>query len=168
MEGRDRIMTLRQGNSESKDLLESLRAIGLTESFGQAAIFRIEARGQQRPLLAEACQQLVDIGREAIRNVHRHAGAKSVAMMVDYRNRSLRLRIADDGRGIDPEVLRAGYRYGHFGLIGMRERAAQLGARFRIDSNHLDGTRITVTVPGGVAFVDSWSRPGLWRERGTR
>jgi signal transduction histidine kinase len=165
MEGRDRILTLRKGDPEPRDLLESLRAIGVRESFGQVATFQIVARGKPRPLLAETCQQLIDIGREAIRNAHRHAGANSVAMTVDYRNRSLRLRIADDGRGIDPEILELGYRHGHFGLVGMRERAAQLGARFRIESNGRDGTRITVIVPSGIAFVGSWKWPWYSRER---
>jgi signal transduction histidine kinase len=161
MEGRDRIMTLRRAEPESKDLLESLTVIGGRESAGQVATFEISASGKPRPLLSETCQQLIDIGREAIRNAHQHAGASRVAMSVDYRNSSLCLRIMDDGRGIDPEILEAGHRRGHFGLLGMRERAAQLGAHLRIESNGGAGTRITVTVPGGVAFVDRWKWP--WR-----
>lgn len=163
MEGRDRILSLRGGDPEPKDLLAALAAIGNKESAGKVATFEITASGMPRPLLAETCQQLVDIGREALRNAHRHARASHVAMTVDYRNGSLRMRIADDGRGLDPEIRSAGHRRGHFGLVGMRERAAQLGAHFRIDSNGGAGTRITVTVPADVAFVDSWKRP--WRVR---
>lgn len=153
VQARDRIMTLRQADPQCNDLLESLAAIGGSESEGQVATFEITARGKPRRLLAQTCQQLLDIGREAIRNAHRHAGARRVAMTVDYRNSSLCLRIVDDGRGIDPDILEAGHRRGHFGLVGMRERATQLGARFRIESNGRAGTRITVTVPGGVAFA---------------
>ncbi len=163
MEGRDRIMSLRGAGPRSQDLLESLAAIGGRESAGQVATFEITASGTPRPLLAATCQQLIDIGREAIRNAHRHSGASRVGMTVDYRNSSLRLHIVDDGRGIDPDILRAGHRRGHFGLLGMRERAAQLGARFRIESNAGAGTRITVTVPGGVAFARRWRWP--WRAR---
>ena len=151
MEGRDRIMSLREAEPQSEDLLESLATIGGVESAGQVAIFEITASGKPRPLLAKTCQQLIDIGREAIRNAHRHAGASRVAMTVDYRSSSVCLRIVDDGRGIDPEILRVGYRHGHFGLLGMRERAAQLGAHFHIESDRDAGTRITVSVPVGTA-----------------
>ena len=163
VEGRERILALRRADLECEDLLESLTELGSTESAGQVARFEMTSNGQQRPLISETCQQLIDIGREAIRNAHRHARASHVVMTVDYRNSSLRMRIVDDGRGIDPEVLRAGHRRGHFGLVGMRERATQLGAHFSIESDRIRGTRITVTVPGGVAFVDRWKWP--WQAR---
>jgi signal transduction histidine kinase len=159
VEGRDRILTLRSVEPESKDLLESLTEIADTESAGQAARFELVARGKPRLLFSEARQQLVDIAREAVRNAHRHARASRVAVTVDYRDTSLEMRIADDGRGIDPEILADGRRGGHFGLVGMRERAAQLGARFSVESNGTMGTRITVTVPAGVAFRGHWLWP---------
>ena len=163
VEGRDRILTLRSAPPECRDLFDSLAEIGNAESAGQAARFEITTRGQRRLLLAEACQQLLDIAREAIRNAHRHACASIVATTVDYRRSSLRLQIADDGRGIDPEILAAGQRRGHFGLVGMRERAAQLGASFRVESNRAAGTRITVTVPGSIVFQSHWRWP--WQGR---
>jgi signal transduction histidine kinase len=165
MEGRDRILTLRRVDAQSADLLESLRAVGSVESAGQMARFEITASGERRPLVWDTYQQLIDIGREAIRNAHRHAQASRVAMMLDYGTNSLRLRIVDNGRGIDPQILRAGQRRGHFGLIGMRERATQLGAHFRIESNRTAGTRITITVPGGVAFADGRRRRWYRREQ---
>jgi signal transduction histidine kinase len=106
---------------------------------------------------------LVDIAREAIRNAHQHARASRVAMRVDYRNSSLRLQIVDDGCGIDPAVLKAGERRGHFGLVGMRERAAQLGARFSVERNGVNGTRVTVIAPAGVVFEGRWRWP--WRRK---
>jgi signal transduction histidine kinase len=166
IEGRDRILTLRSVEPKWRDLVDSLAAIADTESAGQAARCEITASGKRRPLLAEACQQLVDIAREAIRNAHRHARASLVAMTVDYRWASLQLCIADDGRGIDPQILAAGQRRGHFGLVGMRERAAELGAHFSMESDGSMGTRITVTVPGSVAFTNPWRWPwrGRWRK----
>ena len=127
---------MRSPASRCRDLFESLTEIGNTESAGQAARFEITANGKRRLLFPEACQQLADIAREAVRNAHRHARASLVTMTVDYHNTSLRLRIVDDGQGIDPQVLAAGQRCDHFGLVGMRERAAQLGARFSLESNH--------------------------------
>jgi signal transduction histidine kinase len=163
VEGRDRLVALRATDPECQDLVESLTEVANTESTGKQARFEISSSGRQRPLLAEACRQLADIAREAIRNTHQHARASLVAMSVDYRTTSLRLQIVDDGCGIDPAVLRAGNLRGHFGLLGMRERAAQLGARFRVERNGINGTRITVVAPAGVVFRDRWRLP--WRHR---
>jgi signal transduction histidine kinase len=163
VEGRDRIIALRSPASRCQDLFESLTRIGNTESAGQVARFEITTNGKRRLLFPEACQQLVDIAREAVRNAHRHARASLVAMSVDYHNTSLRLRIADDGLGIDPQILAAGQRSDHFGLVGMRERAAQLGARFCLESNDGTGTCITVLVPASVAFENHWRWP--WQRR---
>jgi len=163
VEGRDRILALRSTASSCQDLFESLVEVGNTESAGQGARFEITANGKRRLLFSEACEQLVDIAREAVRNAHRHARASLVAVTVDYRNTSLRLRILDDGRGIDRQVLAAGRRHDHFGLVGMRERAAQLGARFSLESNDGTGTCITVTVPASIAFENHWRWP--WQRR---
>lgn len=151
VDGRDRLTALRSTDPECQDLLESLTAAAHTESFGKPARLQVTSSGRRRPVLMEAGGQLVDIAREAIRNAHRHAGASLVAVSVDYHDGSLRLEIVDDGHGIDPAVLQAGCR-GHFGLVGMRERAAELGARFSVERNGTGGTRVTVVAPAGVVF----------------
>ena len=163
VEGRDRILALRSPASRCQDLFESLTQLGNTESAGQVARFEITANGSRRLLFPEVCQQLADIAREAVRNAHRHARASLVAVTIDYHNTSLRLRIADDGRGIDPQILADGERRDHFGLVGMRERAAQLGARFSLESNDGTGTSITVIVPASVAFENHGCWP--WQRR---
>lgn len=159
VEGRDRILALRSPASRCQDLFESLAEVGNTESAAQLARFEITANGKRRLLFPEACQQLVDIAREAVRNAHRHARASLITITVDYHNTSLRLRIVDDGQGIDPRILASGQQRDHFGLVGMRERAAQLGARFSLESNDGTGTRITVSVPASVAFENQWRWP---------
>jgi signal transduction histidine kinase len=163
VEGRDRLITLRSTGPECQDLVESLTEVASTESTGKEVRFEISTSGKRRPLLAEACRQLVDIAREAIRNAHQHARASLVAMSVDYRNNSLCLRIVDDGCGIDPAVLKAAEHRGHFGLVGMRERAAQLGARFSVERNRINGTRVTVVAPAGVVFEHRSRWP--WQRR---
>lgn len=166
VEGRDRLVTLRGTGPECQDLLESLIQVASTESTGRAARLEISSSGQRRPLLAEACRHLADIAREAIRNSHQHARASLVAMSVDYRNSSLRLQIVDDGCGIDPAVLQAARCRGHFGLVGMRERAAQLGARFSVGRNGTSGTCVSVVAPAGVVFEDRWRWP--WQRNRAR
>jgi signal transduction histidine kinase/ligand-binding sensor domain-containing protein len=166
VEGRNRLISLRADRPECEDLVESLTAVASAESLGKVARVEISFSGKQRPLLAEACRQLVDIAREAIRNAHQHARANLVAMTIDYHDTSLRLRIADDGCGIDTDALQTGEQPGHFGLIGMRERADQLKARFSVERNETRGTRITVVAPAHIVFQDYWRWPWRWPMRG--
>jgi signal transduction histidine kinase/ligand-binding sensor domain-containing protein len=164
VEGRNRLISLRVTRQEREDLLESLTEVASAESLGKRARIEISSSGNPRPLLAEACRQLVDIAREAVRNSHQHARASLVAMTVDYRKTSLRLRIADDGCGIDPAVLQSQDQPGHFGLVGMRERAHQLKARFSVERTETRGTRVTVVAPAHIVFERHWRWPwASWR-----
>jgi signal transduction histidine kinase len=85
------------------------------------------------------------IAQEALANIARHAGARRVSLTLTGRN-PVRLAIADDGRGF--ELDRIGDRC--FGLISMRERAAGIGARLRIDSARGRGTTVAVEWPATV------------------
>jgi signal transduction histidine kinase len=76
---------------------------------------------------------------------------RAVDVMVEYAH-DLTVRIRDDGIGIDPALLETG-KDGHFGLRGMRERAARIGGRFAIDTAPRSGTAVTLIVPGRVAFT---------------
>jgi signal transduction histidine kinase len=61
------------------------------------------------------------------------------------------MRIRDNGCGIDPHVLQAG-RDGHWGLLGMRERATRIGGRLEISSSANAGTEVQLSIPNGIAF----------------
>lgn len=163
LEGRDRLIELRRPHLDPPDFVESLREIGVAESNGQSTRFEVAGHGPRRRLRPEAYDHLLDIAREAIRNAYRHSCANSILVSVHFRHRSLRLHVADDGCGIDMSILPQRERAGHFGLTGMRERAAQLGARFRLDTNDAAGTLVGVTVPGTIAFVTQWRWP--WQRR---
>ncbi|KOV63761.1 sensor histidine kinase [Streptomyces sp. MMG1121] len=94
-------------------------------------------------------RHLLSITAEALENVHRHASATHVEVRVSVHGELLRLSVHDDGRGLPPgttlERLRAS---GHFGLLGMVERAAQAGARIRIGrGGHERGTEVRVELP---------------------
>ena len=66
-----------------------------------------------------------------------------------------RLRVRDDGKGMDPKVLEAGGRAGHWGLPGVRERAQTLGARLDFWSEAGAGTEVQLTVPAAIAYDKS-------------
>ncbi|HUP09541.1 MAG TPA: ATP-binding protein [Caldimonas sp.] len=65
----------------------------------------------------------------------------------------------DDGKGIDPQLLAQGRREGHFGLEGMRERAAVVGGKLTVWSALDAGTEIELTVPASNAYVADVSEP---------
>src|SRR6202167_6207162 len=87
------------------------------------------------------------MARELLRNAFRHADAQKIEAEIRYDSARLRLRIRDDGKGIDPKVLREGGRAGHWGLPGIRERAKQIGARLDLWSEAGAGTEVELTVP---------------------
>jgi signal transduction histidine kinase len=90
------------------------------------------------------------IGYEAIRNACVHAQASRIEVALEY-GHDLTLRIRDNGIGIDAAVLEGG-KDGHFGLLGMRERADRIGAKLSLVSRPGNGTAITLSVPGHIVF----------------
>ena len=101
--------------------------------------------------------ELFRIGQEILRNAFRHAHAKQIEVEIRYSARELRLRIRDDGTGIDSKVLNAGARPGHWGLPGVRERAKLIGAEFDLWSQAAAGTEIQIRVPASLAYLKSRS-----------
>jgi signal transduction histidine kinase len=82
------------------------------------------------------------MGQEALTNALRHAQAHEIAMELTFAAEELRLRVTDDGRGFtaDPSFRREG-----FGLTGLHERAAIIGARLSVESQPGAGTRVELT-----------------------
>jgi signal transduction histidine kinase len=95
------------------------------------------------------------LAAEALRNAIRHAGADNVEVVIGYDEKSLRLRVRDDGRGIRPEILRGDGRRGHYGLQGMRERSELVGGQLTIRSELSRGTEVDLIIPASTAYVNS-------------
>jgi len=89
-----------------------------------------------------------------MRNAFHHAQASKIEAEIAYGERLLRLRIRDNGKGIDAKLLKAG-RDGHWGLPGMRERAQQIGAQLEMWSEVGAGTEVELSIPGSVAYGTS-------------
>lgn len=87
------------------------------------------------------------IGREALINAFRHSGGSHIKVQITYHPRQLRLRIHDDGQGIDSAVLEKRGRENHWGLPGMQERAQRIGAEVKLSSRPGGGTKVELTVP---------------------
>jgi signal transduction histidine kinase/ligand-binding sensor domain-containing protein len=107
-------------------------------------VARVSHTGTPRRYPPDVEAEALRIGTEALTNARKHAACRTVRVTCAYRRRSLRLEVRDDGRGFDPARAAAN---GHFGLVGLRERAAAVGARLTIDSAPGRGTAILVVIP---------------------
>jgi signal transduction histidine kinase/ligand-binding sensor domain-containing protein len=166
-EGRNRVRGLRSSTSGSVDLAKALAEIR-SEILVPGIAFRVIVQGEPQPLHPLLGDEVYRIGREALVNAFRHSHAKNIEVELEYTAARLRVLVRDDGCGIDPRVLKSG-REGHWGLVGMRERAQQIGARLGVWSRATAGTEIEISVPGHIAFripSRNWLRKGLaWIRR---
>ena len=156
-EGRDAILNLRSGSAFRGDLAHLLSAVAeecsdLPLSSDNGPVFRVTVEGPAQDLSPIVQDQIYGICREILRNAFRHARAKRIEVEIRYGSDELRVRIRDDGMGIDPKVLEAGGRLGHWGLTGVRERAKLVGAKLDFWSQPGTGTEAQVTVGASMAY----------------
>ncbi|MDP2777926.1 MAG: histidine kinase, partial [Anaerolineales bacterium] len=103
--------------------------------------------GRERRLSREVELALYRIAQEALNNVVRHAKAKGAALRIGF-DKETKLEVTDDGVGFSvPKSPTDFAPSGHFGLLGMRERAGLIGARFEVQSEAGGGTRLFVHLP---------------------
>jgi signal transduction histidine kinase len=164
-ESRARVMDLRDPGSGLVALQEALAAEGEQLATDYPGEFGVSAEGVARELHPIVREETHLLGREALVNAFRHAHATRIEAEVYYGDTGLRMRIRDNGCGIDPAVLAKGGPRGHWGLSGMRERATLLSARLDIWSTAGGGTEIDLRVPATVAYSESWRpvRRPWWR-----
>ncbi|HSI50708.1 MAG TPA: two-component regulator propeller domain-containing protein [Ideonella sp.] len=160
-EARDRVHGLRNPDPSEQDLVCALTAVGEDLAAASAAVgvrFEVQADEALPPLRADVLGEAFMAGREALANAFRHAQATSVQLEIRRDRRELHLRVRDDGKGLDAETLSRGNRPGHWGLVGMRERAEKSGGRLHIRSEPGQGTEVWLCWPCKVAF----ERPPGW------
>ena len=165
-EGRDRIRNLRVHSASLGDLPAAFRSVAEETSEGRDAIFKTVVEGHVRELHPLVFEECYCIGREAIINALSHSEGKHVEAEITYDSRQFRLRVRDDGRGIDPKILEAGGRAGHWGLQGMYERAEKIGGQLRFWSRPDTGTEVELTVPGTTAYQASSQKSKKFFSRG--
>jgi signal transduction histidine kinase len=141
---RDFILGLDPEARTAVDLLAGLTA--LADEFERSTPIEVELSSDPEVALdPDETIQLIQLTREAMSNVARHADASKVIVNVEDRREILRLSIIDDGRGFDT---REGQRPGHHGLTNMHARAEALGGSLTIVSGR-DGTRVVFEMPRG-------------------
>ncbi len=162
IESRNRVSNLRASGSEVATLPEAIAAEGLQLSATHTAEFRISFQGVPRDLHPIVREEALLIGREALANAFRHSGARHIEAEVAYSETVLTVRIRDDGKGIGADVLQAGGQAGHWGLLGMRERAAKIRAHLDIWSKVGAGTEVELRVPAEMAYQKRRSPFRTW------
>jgi len=156
-EGRSAIRDLRPEPAAQRSLSELLDAAGRElatahELNGRAPNYRVLIEGRPKDLSPMLQDEVYRISREMIRNAFAHAAATHIEVEIRYDRDKLRLRVRDDGKGIDPKVLHAGGQPGHFGIPGMRERAQRIGAHLDFWSEVGAGAEVELTVPASLAY----------------
>jgi signal transduction histidine kinase len=151
-EGRDRVRNLRDATLTLRDLPAAFTRVVNENSPDGKVTFRTVVEGRLRELNPIVLEESYAIAREALINALTHSGGRNVEAEITYDRQQFRLRIRDDGRGIEPEILKAGARPGHFGLQGMRERADRIDAQLRLWSRAETGTEVELLVPATTAY----------------
>jgi len=165
-EGRDAVQGLRASTLVSNDLARAISTLGeelaTNEGKPNAAEFHVEVEGTSRDLRPALRDEVYRIAGEAVRNAFNHAQAKRIEVDFRYHQLEFRLRIRDDGKGIDPKLLSEGGRPGHYGLRGMRERAKLMGGKLTVWSELDAGSEVELKIPGSRAYETSSSRSRSW------
>jgi signal transduction histidine kinase len=169
-EGRDAVQGLRSSMVVANDLARAISTFGEGLAADQIGAnspeLRVQVEGKSRDLPPLVRDEVYRIACEALRNAFRHASASRIEVDIHYDQRQLRIRVRDNGKGIDLQVLSAGGRAGHHGLPGIKERAELAGGKLAVWSQINSGTGIELTIPASIAYTKSPDREaGLRRVR---
>lgn len=149
-EGRDRVAGLRGESLGQAGLARAIAEYGAplarADAGTDAVRFDVLTEGVPVELDKAVCDEVFAIVREAVWNAFVHAQPQAVTVRLRFGAESLSVTVRDDGRGIPPEVLDEGGRAGHWGIRGMRERAAGIGT-LAVESAPGHGTTWTLAVP---------------------
>ncbi|HEY4294673.1 sensor histidine kinase [Luteibacter sp.] len=152
-DSRDKVSTLRASDGPPMCpmvlLLEEL-AVEASET-GRGAEVILE--GRVRELAWEVSEEIVAVLREALANARKHAQASRITVLVSFEKLYLVAQVQDDGIGIEACVLHHGVREGHFGLVGMRERARRIRGKLQIQAAPGQGTTVTLKVRASRAYA---------------
>ena len=160
--GRDAVFGLRSSTFVTNNLAIALSTLGeeleADEANNNSAVFAVGVEGTPRELHPILRDEVYRIAGEALRNAFRHAQARRVELDICYDQHQMRLRIRDDGKGMDSRVLDGKGQTRHWGLPGMRERAKLVVTNLEVWSKVDSGTEIELSIPASVAYGHSTSQ----------
>jgi signal transduction histidine kinase len=145
-EGRAALNSLRISTTETNDLAESFRR-AIEECRLETSLSVVGDTRDMHPIVGD---EVYRIGYEAIRNACVHSQASKLRVTLIYAD-ELSVDVSDNGVGIDSLIADRG-REGHFGLQGMRERAARIAGKLIVNSAPESGTQVKLVVPGKIIY----------------
>jgi signal transduction histidine kinase/ligand-binding sensor domain-containing protein len=151
-DSRSKLAGLRGFSSESQELLAALTVVGQSLAADRSMKFHSESEGEPRVLHPVVREEAYRIGAEALINSFNHAKASSIELEIRYGTAALSLLVRDDGIGIEESALVETGRARHFGLVGMRERAAKISSSIEIFTRPGAGTEVRLRVPATMAY----------------
>jgi ligand-binding sensor domain-containing protein/signal transduction histidine kinase len=172
-ESRDAIHDLRSQLVAQGDLAQLLTEVG-EELAGvqgenqESPSFDVVVEGEPETLSPMIQREVYNIARELIRNGFHHANAHRIEVEIRYGKNQLRMRVRDDGKGIDSKILEGSRRPGHWGLPGVRERARRIGSQLDFWSQPGAGTEVELTVPTAIAYETAIDGSKPLRKAGSR
>ncbi|MEO8201124.1 MAG: two-component regulator propeller domain-containing protein [Gemmatimonadota bacterium] len=146
-EARERVWEMRDPALAGDDLPAALEAMARDRTAGTGIAIALRVIGSRRRVARPLEEVALRIGREAVVNVIKHAGANHLDIEVTFGESRLGLEVRDDGRGFTPEESEDARRRGHFGLSGIRERAIQAGGRAEVRASPGGGTIVGIELP---------------------
>jgi len=165
-EGRDAVQGLRMSATTTNDLAQAIGTLAkqlAANAVGSTApAFRLDITGGPRALHPIIRDEVYRIGGEALRNAFRYSEAQRIEVEIQYDAKRFRVSVRDDGKGIDPAILGAVGKEGHFGLPGMRERAWLMGAKLEVWSEVGAGAEVELSIPAAIAYASA-RQVSWWR-----
>jgi signal transduction histidine kinase len=164
-EARDEVQGLRESTVQSNDLALAISTLGeelAADPNNHRSEFRVAVEGAARDLHPILRDEIYKISAEALRNAFHHAQSRNVEVEIRYDDEQFRLRVRDDGKGMDQAVVSGQEIERHYGLRGMRERATLMGAKLTVWSQVDAGTEVELRVPAGTVYA---AGRGSWFSR---
>jgi signal transduction histidine kinase len=145
-DARRAVWDMRSPPHADDDFVATLRAAAEASVRGTRLGFEYAVEGRVRPVNPDVAATVLRVAQEAIANAVKHAAARTVRLTLTYETRRIRLSVTDDGRGfaVDPDFRAHG---GHWGLLGMQERAGQINGTLSVRSTPGHGTEVVLIVP---------------------
>jgi len=128
--------------------LQRNRSLRQAASQNNSLLVDFQKSGEEQRLLREVELALYRIAQEALNNILRHSKAKHAKLHITFGDQEIMMQISDDGIGFQTPKSPTDFApSGHFGLLGMRERADLIGGRLEVQSDSEHGTRLSVRLP---------------------
>jgi PAS domain S-box-containing protein len=149
IDARHAVWDLRSPALAAGDFSSGLRAAAEDCVRGTTVELEYDVQGSSRPVHPDVEAVVTRVAQEALTNVVKHANAQSVRVRLSFETRRVRLCVRDNGRGftVAPDFQAYG---GHWGLLGMRERASQVHGKLSVQSTPGHGTEVVLLVPYAV------------------